>query len=176
MTAALHDWMTLSRRITKATIMRNRAFLLLAGVCLLSSCQPIDATIAVRPDADAALEDDAAGDDASSHDSAVEAASSPVDGGTLPSEAGNDIDAGQDAVATDVGDGGCACDPSAQYCLLGDYTLTGGRNVARCEARIGDCFDCSCYSQIGLCVEGALPESCTTGAGGLIVVRCAEIP
>jgi hypothetical protein len=59
--------------------------------------------------------------------------------------------------------------------MHGDVTTNGGHDVYRCEPSIGDCFDCSCYLQIGLCLEGGLPRACTV-TNGLIIVECAEIP
>jgi hypothetical protein len=86
---------------------------------------------------------------------------------------GGGSDGGADALA-EAGSG-CACDAASQYCLHDDVTTSGEHNVDRCQPKVGDCTDCSCYSQIGLCLEVGLPKGCTM-TGPLIVVDCAEIP
>ncbi len=102
--------------------------------------------------------------------------SSSGDGGGADSAARVDGSA-EDAAADAPKDASsaCACDPATQYCLRADVTTSGQHDVARCEARIGDCADCSCYSQLGLCLEEGLPRACTV-ISGLIVVACSEIP
>jgi hypothetical protein len=107
-----------------------------------------------------------AGDSANASESAPPDAVSPRDGGT--EEGSTSPDDASDGAA-------CACDAGGQYCMHGDVTTSGARDVYRCEPRVGDCFDCSCYLQIGLCLEGALPRACTV-TNGLINVECAEIP
>jgi len=99
--------------------------------------------------------------------SPFERADAGVDGADASSF---DRSAGEAAISAQ-----CQCDPSTQYCLHGDLTTTGATNVVQCEPRIGDCFDCGCYTQIGLCLELALPEGCVT-INGLIIVECAQIP
>jgi hypothetical protein len=95
-----------------------------------------------------------------------------ADGGS-GSDGGGGSDGGDDA-PSEAG-AGCACDATTQYCLHGDVTTSGEHNVDRCQPRVGDCVDCSCYSQIGLCLEVGLPKGCSM-KGPLVVVDCAEIP
>ena len=95
-----------------------------------------------------------------------------LDGGQNAGDARND-DASPNT--PDAGGGTCACDASTEYCLHGDLTVGGSRDVYRCEPQIGDCPSCSCYMQVGVCLEEAVPKACAV-VSDVIVVKGAEIP
>lgn len=149
--------------------MRNARYLLVAGILgtplvvafALSAC----GGAAIGSEGDAATNGDGSPGDRDGN-------ASDQDGSRRDAESNGDV------VQDDSGggDAGCqTCDPGTQYCIHGDVTSGGASNVEECESKIGDCLDCSCYSQLGLCLEEGLPKSCTT-VSGLIVVECAEIP
>jgi hypothetical protein len=147
---------------------------ILQSLLALSICR----AFAACGEAASVVQDDAGAQGDSTTDAAGDSAVASETAGpdiVSPRDAGSDEGASSLPDAPSDGAAACACDAGGQYCMHGDLTTNGARDVYRCEPRVGDCFDCSCYLQIGLCLESGLPRACTVKSG-LIMVECAEIP